>query len=181
VDAAQWARTDDEARTIVAAACQQRLVTPAAIRAVLAVMPRARRRRVVLETAGFVEGGATALSEINFVKLCRRHRLPTPDLQEQRRDTSGRNRYLDAYWREQRVHVEVDGAHHVDAGQWEADMLRQNEIWIRGDRVLRFSAWQVRHHADYVVAQLRAALSLPDLDGLGLASDPQPSRSRGRQ
>lgn len=101
---------------------------------------------------------AGALSEIDFVKLCRRYRLPTPDLQERRRDLAGRNRYVDAYWREQRVHVEVDGGHHTDAGQWEADMRRQNEIWIRGDRVLRFSAWQVRHRADEVVTQLRAAL-----------------------
>ncbi len=159
VDAAQWARSHDEARTIVAAACQQRLVTPAEIRAVLSVLPRAHRRRLVLETLTLVEGGATALSEIDLVKLCRRHHLPAPELQERRRDQAGRNRYLDAYWREQRVHVEVDGAHHMEAGQWEADMRRQNEIWIRGDRVLRFSAWQVRHRADDVVAQLRAALT----------------------
>ncbi|MGN9906900.1 endonuclease domain-containing protein [Phytohabitans sp. LJ34] len=95
-----------------------------------------------------------------FVTLCRRSRLPAPDLQERRRDRAGRNRYLDAYWREQRVHVEVDGAHHMDAGQWEADMRRQNEVWLRGDRVLRFSAWQVRHHPTYVVALLRSALGL---------------------
>jgi len=160
VDAAQWARGDDEARSLVAAACQQRLVTPAGVRAVLAVMPRARRRRLTLETLTLIEGGATALSEIDFVKLCRRYRLPAPDLQEQRRDRAGRNRYLDAYWREHRVHVEVDGAHHMEAGQWEADMLRQNEIWIRGDRVLRFSAWQIRHQADNVATQLRSALGI---------------------
>ncbi|MFC0532665.1 endonuclease domain-containing protein [Phytohabitans kaempferiae] len=160
VDAAQWARTDDAARTVVAAACQQRRVAPEELRAVLSVMPRARRRALVLETADLAAGGATALSEIDFLRLCRRHRLPAPDLQERRLDGDGRSRYLDAYWREQRVHVEVDGAHHMDAGQWEADMRRQNEIWIRGDRVLRYSAWQVRHQPDYVVAQLRAALGL---------------------
>ena len=159
VDAAQWARTDDEARAIVAAACQQRLVTPGEIDAVLALMPRARRRRLVRETVGYAEGGATALSEIDFVKLCGRNGLPIPDLQERRRDQAGRNRFLDAYWREQHVHVEVDGAHHMEVRHWEADMRRQNEVWIRGDRVLRFSAWQVRHQSDYVIAQLRAALA----------------------
>ncbi|MDQ7906425.1 DUF559 domain-containing protein [Phytohabitans sp. ZYX-F-186] len=160
VDAAQWARTEDEARTVVAAACQQRLVTPAEVRAVLSAMPRARRRRLALETLTLAEGGATALSEIDFVKLCRRYRLPAPDLQERRRDQAGRNRYLDAYWRKQRVHVEVDGAHHMEARQWEADMRRQNEIWIRGDRVLRFPAWQVRHRPDEVALQLRRALDI---------------------
>ncbi|GAA4449849.1 DUF559 domain-containing protein [Phytohabitans houttuyneae] len=158
-DAAQWARGDDEARTVVAATCQQRLVTPAEVRAVLSDLPRASRRRLVLETLTLAEGGATALSEIDFVNLCRRHGLPVPDLQERRRDRAGRIRYLDAYWREQRVHVEVDGAHHMEAGQWEADMRRQNEIWIRGDRVLRFSAWQVRHRPADVAQQLSAALA----------------------
>jgi very-short-patch-repair endonuclease len=160
VDAAQWARTDNEARTLVAAACQQRLVTPAELRAVLSVMPRAHRRRLVMETIGLATVGATSVSEIDLVKLCRRYRLPLPDMQHKRRDKNGRNRYLDAYWREQRLHVEVDGAHHMDAGQWEADMRRQNEIWIRGDRILRFSAWQVRHQPAYVVAALRSALGL---------------------
>jgi len=159
VDAAQWAHTDDEARALVAAACQQRRVTPAEVGAVLSVMPRARRRGLVAETVRLAEGGATALSEIDFVKLCRKHRLPAPDLQEHRRDKSGRNRYLDAYWHEQHLHVEVDGAHHMDAAHWEADMRRQNEIWLRGDRVLRFSAWQVRHNPAYVAALLREALA----------------------
>lgn len=158
VDAAQWARTDDEARTLIAAACQQRRVTPAEIREVVSTLSRAHRRALMLETAEYAQGGAEALSEIDLVKLCRRFGLPIPDLQEPRRDKAGRNRFLDAYWRRWRLHVEVDGAHHMEAGQWEADMRRQNEIWIRGDRVLRFSAWQVRHRPAEVAAQLQAAL-----------------------
>jgi very-short-patch-repair endonuclease len=159
VDAAQWARSDQHARTVVIAACQQRLVTPAEIREVIALLPRAHRRSLVLETVTYAEGGATALSEIDLMKLCRRYRLPAPDMQRHRQDQSGRNRYLDAYWQEWGLHVEVDGAHHMDAGQWEADMRRQNEIWIAGDRILRFSAWQVRHQPDEVATQLRAALT----------------------
>jgi very-short-patch-repair endonuclease len=92
------------------------------------------------------------------VKLCRRNRLPLPDLQERRSDANGRNRYLDAYWRQYRLHVEVDGAHHLDERHWGADMLRQNEVWLRGDRLLRFPAWLLRTDPARVVAQLRAAL-----------------------
>lgn len=103
-------------------------------------------------------GGATALSEIDFVKLCRRHRLPEPDLQERRKDAGGRTRYLDAYWRKWKLHVEIDGAHHMDARHWGKDMLRQNEVWLEGDRVLRFPAFLVRTEPLAVVAQLRAAL-----------------------
>jgi hypothetical protein len=80
VDAAQWARSTDEARAIVAAGCQQRLVTPMEISAVVERMPRARRRSVVLETVRYAEGGAESLSEIDFARLCRRRRLPLPDL-----------------------------------------------------------------------------------------------------
>ena len=160
VDAAGWCRGDDEAQQIVAAGCQQRLVTPGEIVKMLAALPNSRRRGLVMETARYAEGGATALSEIDFVKLCRRYGLPAPDLQERRTDASGRNRYVDAYWRRWRlqVEVEVDGAHHVDVRHWAADMRRQNEIWIAGDRILRFPAWLVRRRPAEVAAQLRAAL-----------------------
>jgi hypothetical protein len=158
VDAAAWARDDDEARTALAAACQQRRVTPAELREVVAVMPKVRRRALIVETLNDVEGGAHALSEIDFVRLCRRFGLPIPDLQEKRRDATGRTRYLDAYWRSWRLHVEVDGAHHMDVRHWAADMRRQNDIWIAGDRILRFPAWMMRARPEEVAAQLRAAL-----------------------
>ncbi|MFB9235202.1 endonuclease domain-containing protein [Plantactinospora siamensis] len=158
VDAAQWVRTDDEAQSVLAAGCQQRLTTPAELRAVLDRMPTVRRRRLMLTTLSDIAGGAAALSEIDFVRLCRRHGLPVPDLQERRTDAQGRRRYLDAYWRRWRLHVEVDGAHHMDAAQWAADLRRQNEVWIAGDRVLRFTAFDVRRRPDEVVAQVRAAL-----------------------
>jgi very-short-patch-repair endonuclease len=160
VDAAAWARTDDEARTIIAAGCQQRRVTSDELLEIVAQLPRARRRSLVVETARDAAGGATALSEIDFIRLCRRAKLPIPDLQERRTDASGRIRYLDAYWHLYRLHVEVDGAHHMDAGQWEADMRRQNDVWISGDRILRFSAWQVRHRPAEVIEQLQRALNL---------------------
>ncbi|MFY1672007.1 DUF559 domain-containing protein [Plantactinospora sp. WMMB334] len=159
VDAAGWARSDDEARSMIAAGCQQRLVRPEEIVEVAGVLPRARRRALVLETARDAQGGAEALSEIDFVRLCRRYRLPRPDLQERRRDAAGRMRYLDACWRRWRLHVEVDGAHHMDVRHWEADMRRQNEVWLDGDRVLRFSAAQIRHRPAEVAEQLRRALT----------------------
>ncbi|MBB4960188.1 endonuclease domain-containing protein [Micromonospora polyrhachis] len=158
VDAAQWAGTDDEAQTIVAAGCQQRRATPAEIGAVIERMPKTRRRGLLRLTVADIAGGAEALSEIDFIRLCRRHRLPVPDQQERRVDAGGRTRYLDVYWRRWRLHVEVDGAHHLDARHWAADLRRQNEIWIAGDRILRFAAFDVRRRAAQVVAQVRAAL-----------------------
>lgn len=158
VDAAQWARTDDESRTVIAASCQQRLVAPDEILTVISTMPRAKRRALMLETTHDVAGGAQALGELDLLRLCRRYGLPLPDLQQRRTDATGRVRYLDAYWREWRLHVEVDGAHHMDARQWETDLRRQNALWVAGDRVLRFPSWQVRRRPAEVAAQLRAAL-----------------------
>jgi very-short-patch-repair endonuclease len=158
VDAAAWARTDDDARAVVAAAFQQRRIAMADIEPVLDVMSRSRRRALVLETAGYAAGGAHSVSEVDLVRLCRRYRLPAPDHQVKRADRSGRTRYLDAYWKRWRLHVEVDGAWHVEVRAWWADMRRQNDLWIQGDRVLRFPAWVLRRRPDEVAAQIRIAL-----------------------
>jgi very-short-patch-repair endonuclease len=115
----------------------------------------------MLTTLTDIEGGAEALSEIDFASLCRRYRVPQPDRQVQRTDFAGRRRYLDAYWPERRLHVEVDGAHHMDAREWAADMLRQNEVWIAGDRIMRFPAWLIRADPATVADQLRTALAAP--------------------
>jgi len=56
------------------------------------------------------------------------------------------------------VHVEIDGGHHRDVAAWWADMKRQNDLWISGDRVLRFPSWIVRSRPAEVVTQVAAAL-----------------------
>ncbi|MEU3457728.1 hypothetical protein ABZ671_29640 [Micromonospora sp. NPDC006766] len=159
VDGAGWARSAEEAQVVLASACQQRRVLPEEVEAVLAVLPRAPRRALIRRTLADITGGAQALSELDFLSLCRRHRLPRPDLQKRRTDRAGRVRWLDAYWREWRLHVEVDGAHHMDVRHWADDMRRQNDVWTTGDRILRFPAWLVRAHPDEVAATLRHALS----------------------
>ena len=73
-------------------------------------------------------------------------------------DASGRRRYLDLYYEQWGVHVEIDGAQHNDVRAAWADMRRQNDLWIPGDRVLRFPAFAVRHRPAEVFAQVRAAL-----------------------
>jgi very-short-patch-repair endonuclease len=158
VDAAQWAGSDDCARAIIAAAFQQRLVRADHVIRVLARMVRARRRALIAEAVADAVLGAHSLPEADFLRLCRRAALPVPLLQHRRRDARGRRRYLDAYFAEWGVHVEIDGGQHTDARQWWADMERQNALWIPGDRVLRFPSWVVRHRPDEVAAQVRAAL-----------------------
>ena len=158
IDAAQWATSDDQARAIIAAGFQQRLVRAGQMESVLARRLRARRRSVIAEAVRDATAGAHSVPEADFLRLCRRARLPAPDLQHRRRDSAGRQRYLDAYFADWGVHVEIDGGQHADVRQWWADMQRQNDLWIAGDRVLRFPAWAVRHRAQDVAAQMRAAL-----------------------
>jgi hypothetical protein len=114
VDAASWAPTIDAARTVMAMVCQQRRATPDEIFEVLAVRRMLPRARIMQATLSDVAGGAEALSELDFVALCRAWGLPAPRLQEKRRDSAGRYRYLDAYWPAWRLHVEIDGAHHMN-------------------------------------------------------------------
>ena len=158
VDAASWARTDDQARAVIAAAFQQRLVALRGIEQVLGRLTRVPRRRLIMQTARDAVGGAHSLAEIDLGRLCHVHGLPQPARQAVRRDATGRRRYLDAFYEQWRVHLEIDGSQHFDPRHAWADMQRQNDLWIAGDRVLRFPTWAVRHSPAAVAAQLRAAL-----------------------
>ncbi|MFI6228331.1 hypothetical protein ACIBCR_13560 [Micromonospora echinospora] len=135
VDAAGWARDEAQAQEVLAVGCQQRRVLPEELRTVVTALPRAPRRQLIRQTIEDIAGGAEALSELDFVRLCRRYDLPRPDLQRRRADATGRIRWLDAYWPAYRLHVEIDGAHHMDVHHWTADMRRQNDIWTAGDRI----------------------------------------------
>ena len=98
---------------ILAAGVQQRLVTADHLRAALELAPRTRHRRFLHAAVDDIEQGAQAMSEIDFVRLCRHAGLPAPTRQAVRVEPGGRRRYLDAEWVRsdgRRVVVEVDGA-----------------------------------------------------------------------
>ncbi|GAA1756899.1 hypothetical protein GCM10009681_30050 [Luedemannella helvata] len=158
VDAAAWARSDREARGIIATAFQQGFVRLDDVLDAVARQPRARRRTLTATTARDAAGGATSLGELDLLGIIRQAGLPVPTFQHGRRDADGRQRYLDGYYERYRLHLEIDGAHHTNPTQVWADMARQNALWVTGDRVLRFPAWLVRDRPEVVVAQLRAAL-----------------------
>ena len=158
--------TFDSARPacgILAAAVQQRLATPASLRAALNRAPRSRHRAALIGAVDDIDQGAQALSEIDFARLCRRYRLPEPQRQAIRVDSSGRRRYLDAVWQRhdgRLVVVEVDGALHLSPNRWWDDQLRQNELALGDALVLRFPSVVVRTEPAVVAAQLRRALEL---------------------
>ena len=158
VDAAGWAASDDEARTIIAVAFQQRLVGGDQIHGVLDRMPMVPRRSLIHATALDARDGSHTISELDLVALCRGHGLPVPSRQVIRTDSSGRKRYLDAFFDEWGIRLEIDGAHHMDVHQWWDDMRRTNALAVVGEIVLRFPAWVVRNRPAEVIGQLRDAL-----------------------
>ena len=159
IDAASWAVTDDRARAIVAAAFQQRIVTLPEIAAALKSHRSIRRHKLIGLTANDAAGGSESISELELLDLCRSGRLPLPSRQTVIADASGRRRYRDAYFEEWKVHVEVDGGQHMHVAAWWADMQRQNDMWIAGERILRFPAWAIRNDPTTVQRQLRRALT----------------------
>jgi very-short-patch-repair endonuclease len=158
VDAAQWATTDVEARTIVAISFQQGLVKGDEVDRVLAGLPVVPRRSLIGRTARDAQDGSHTLTELDLVELCRAAGLPVPSRQVRRRDASGRTRFLDAVFEEWGIRVEIDGSHHMSADEWWQDMIRHNDLSRRGEVVLRFPAWLVRDRPAAVIATLRRAL-----------------------
>jgi very-short-patch-repair endonuclease len=160
VDAAAWARSDDEARLVIVASFQQRLVSAAEIRQVLDRMPTTRRRQLVAATVDEASGGSHTLGELALTKICRDAGLPMPTRQVRIKDQRGRRRYLDAVFDNWHVAVEVDGAHHDEVPfRWD-DMDRENDIVLAGYRILRFPSHVVREQPQVVAARLRKALEI---------------------
>ncbi|MEO6500944.1 MAG: hypothetical protein ABIQ09_03440 [Jatrophihabitantaceae bacterium] len=152
---------------LLAAAVQQRLVDAEVLETSLNRAIRTRHRAALLAAVRDIAGGSQALSELDFVRLCHRNRLPPPWRQQLRREPSGRRRYLDASWRRsdgRLVVVEVDGALHLNPRRWWDDQLRQNELSLADALVLRFPSVIVRTEEATVVRQLRRALRLPPTD-----------------
>lgn len=163
IDAATWSSNPRTACGIVAAAVQQRLTTPARIRPELEKAGRIRYSRLLASALDDIEGGAQAVSELDFLRFCRRNGLPRPALQMVRRERSGRRRYLDATFKRADgglVRVEIDGALHLVVQTYWDDMSRGNELAIGRETVLRFPSYVIYADDPVALAQLRRALDL---------------------
>lgn len=104
-----------------------------------------------------VAGGAHSLGELDFGAMCRRHGVPTPDRQVPRTAPGGRV-YLDVRRAASQLVVEIDGAGHRWGLAVTDDNLRQNELVLATDRVLRFDVLALRLHEQEVMAQVRRGL-----------------------
>lgn len=161
IDAAAWTRSSRSACGLVIAAVQQRLSTPARLFTELSSVGQIRHLRLLHRVLVDIEGGAQALSEVDFAAMCRRNDLPAPTRQVIRADQDGRRRYVDVELRSKRGKswlIEIDGAAHQLVDSYWRDMSRANNIVIGGDSMLRFPTVALYLDEKAVARQLRAAL-----------------------
>lgn len=158
VRAAMWAVSDRQASLLMLMAVQQGLTTPDRLAVELLDVRWDRRlglmHRVLLEMVG----GIRSLGELDFVEGCRTRGLPEPEAQSLCRAANG-TYYLDFRWPRYRVVVEVDGIHHTWLSEVVADALRQNQVVLEGDTVLRLPVIGLRLCPDEFFEQVVAALA----------------------
>lgn len=162
IDAAAWSADAVLACRITIAAVQQRLTSAGRLRSALEEAGSVRHCRRLRALLVDVEGGAEALSEVAFLRWCRRHGLPAPRTQV-RKDFRGRRRYLDAEFTAsdgRTVWVEIDGGIHLDLSVRWQDMAKDNEAAIAGQRVLRFTSAAIYLDDPVALEQLRRMLGL---------------------
>jgi very-short-patch-repair endonuclease len=90
-----------------------------------------------------------------FLSLCRRHRLPQPEVNVRVGPYE-----VDFLWRDWGLIVEADGwRHHADRASFERDRARDALLQSLAFRVLRFTHRQLTEDRSAVVAALRALLA----------------------
>lgn len=157
VRGALWARTDKEATYLVSLVVQQGLAPAAAIGVELLRVRRDKRRLLLHAVLNDLLDGARSLGEIDVGRELRRRGLPEPSRQVLRRDRANRY-YLDLYWPDLHLVVEVDGIHHSWAENVVGDALRQNALALDGDTVLRLPLLGLRLDPDAFFDQIERAV-----------------------
>ena len=157
VRAALWARSDRQATLVLTMVVQQGLTTPDLLADAALRIRRDRRRRLLQVVILDLLGGARSLGEIDVARECRRRGLPEPSRQVLRRDGAHRY-YLDVYWEEWGVVLEIDGIHHAWAENIVCDALRHNAVALTHVTVLRLPLLGLRVEPDAFFEQVREAL-----------------------
>ena len=163
VDAGAWQRWPRFAMSMMAAVVQQRICSVRLLHEALDQVGKVRHRKVMRLALHDVQGGAEALSEIDVAAMCRRFGVRPPNRQRVRHDRSGRRRYLDCEWDlpdGSVVVLEVDGAHHMEVGHWDADIKRQRKVVTRQRHLLRATAYEARYEQEDIVVDL-VAMGVP--------------------
>jgi hypothetical protein len=162
IDAAVWSPDVKTASRVITAAVQQRRTTAIRLREELTAAGQVKFRKVLLPFIADLEGGAEALSEVEFLRWCRRHGFPKPRLNV-RVDHLGRRRYLDAAFRTvggRVLYVEIDGGVHLSLAVRWRDTAKDNDAVLTDQKTLRFPSVAIHSDDPVAVRQLRTALGI---------------------
>jgi hypothetical protein len=162
IDAAVWSPDIKAATRVVVAPIQQRFTSPARLREALAAAGQVKFRETLISFIADLEGGAEALSEVAFLRWCRRHGFPRPKTQV-RFDSAGRRRYLDATFElpnRSPLLVEIDGGIHLTLATRWADTAKDNDAMIANRKTLRFPSIAIYSEDRLAITQLREALGI---------------------
>jgi very-short-patch-repair endonuclease len=157
VRAALWAVSDRQAIYLLTLVVQQGLASAEQLGAHALRIKRDRRRRLVHDTILDLLDGSRSLGELDVARELRRRGLPAPDRQVVRQDKANRY-YLDLYWQDFALVVEIDGIQHTWATNVVGDALRQNSLVLTNDRVLRLPLLGLRLEPDAFFEQIEQAL-----------------------
>ena len=158
IRATQWLHTDRQAAAVLIMSVQQRIVTASTLASVMSAITRMRRRRLVMGVLADITDGVRAMGELDFAGLCRLAGLPEPSRQVVRLGPRGRV-YLDVWWDQWGVIVEVEGAHHDEALNAVDDALRQNSLTASCASLLRIPVLGLRTEPAAFMAQVREILT----------------------
>ena len=117
---------------------------------------RAIRQAEVLGLETGERGPDPTRSELEhrFLRLCRRHRIPAPEV-----NVRIGAFLVDFLWRDQRLVVETDGYRfHRGRLAFEADRARDVELKLLGYEIVRFTYRQVEGEAPRVARTIRKLL-----------------------
>lgn len=157
VDEAAWSRPERRARAVILAGVQQGLARPSDLRDALGRRGPCRHRALIKESILDADGGIHSLPERDFELIRHSHGLPRPTRQQVVVRADGRF-FLDVGWDDLGAAAEIHGIPHLEVLRWDQDLLRANEIVIRGPRLILFSSYAVRREPDQVAAQVIALL-----------------------
>jgi very-short-patch-repair endonuclease len=144
------ARTLSDLRRVVATPGRRGLISPKELRRAI------RQANVLGLPVGEEERQERTRSELerDFLRLCRRHRLPAPEV-----NVRVGPHLVDFLWRERMLVVETDGyRYHSGRVAFEDDRARDLELRALGYEVVRLSSRQVVEEPGAIADTLRAVL-----------------------
>lgn len=159
IDAAAWQPWPRFACLMLAAAVQQRICTPIELDHALSYVGRVHHKAYLRIALADIARGAHSLGELDVADICRRYGLVPPHRQRSRRDSHGKQRFLDCEWdlpSGEIVVLEIDGGHHMDVLHWQADMRRERGVVISRRWVLRATSLEVRLEPQLIISDLKA-------------------------